>query len=386
MLAVLPLAAAALSVPSVDPSPDALECGYRKLAYAQALKLQPWRGAQRATWDALELGTMCGETPPPDNERVALPPASAVAPLRSVYVDAERGSDAASGEVDTPFRGVHRALAALRASGGKKDAIVLKDGIHYLNQTLTLGPEDSGTTITAAPGADAWLSGGAPLPQLQWKKVRDHPSGGNVWGASLAGTGVTKVPGLFTAGSKIVILSRFVALSVSLIQKVSLFQATTASSAPVSPTPIPSTPAGGTAAPTRTRGRSTRTRLPSGTSPPRARRRRPPPSTSLSCRTPRVSSRTTARRDRTISDSVSCFFRLANVATRWKVQHLDGGGRRRLPECLEGPELLVLKRQLWRLGGGGLSVRSGGPAAVAGRDDYKYDDEGSEQHRSRFAP
>ena len=201
MLAVLPLAAAALSVPSVDPSPDALECGYRKLAYAQALKLQPWRGAQRATWDALELGTMCGETPPPDNERVALPPAEAVAPLRSVYVDAERGSDAASGEVDSPFRGVHRALAALRASGGKKDAIVLKDGIHYLNQTLTLGPEDSGTTITAAPGADAWLSGGAPLPQLQWKKVQDHPSGGNVWGASLAGTGVAKVPGLFTAGS-----------------------------------------------------------------------------------------------------------------------------------------------------------------------------------------
>jgi hypothetical protein len=170
-----------------------LECGYRKLAFEDAQNKLPLTAAQKLDiFEALELGTLCGEGPPDvasTASAAAVPSARAIDMARSVVVDPSmRG-------------GVAAALRKLRASGGKKDTIVLKDGVHFLNETLTLGPADSGTTITAAPGAEAWLSGGAPLGKLEWSAA-EHPSGsGGVWAASLKGTGVDKVPGLFTTAT-----------------------------------------------------------------------------------------------------------------------------------------------------------------------------------------
>ena len=71
--------------------------------------------------------------------------------------------------------------------------------MHFLAEPITLGATDSGMTIRAAPGAEAWLSGGQPLGNaLTWEKVQ-HPSGSrNVWATSLKGSSLTKVPGLFT--------------------------------------------------------------------------------------------------------------------------------------------------------------------------------------------
>ena len=45
------------------PAPAPLECGMRKLALARAMEMQPWRD-HRATFDALELATLCGVPPP----------------------------------------------------------------------------------------------------------------------------------------------------------------------------------------------------------------------------------------------------------------------------------------------------------------------------------
>lgn len=175
-------------VDAQDSGKGALECGYRKLAFERAQQLQPWLSSEQKTdiFEALELGTSCGEGPPDATAGVATHAGnSTVDASRSVVVD--------SGEIG----GVSAALRELRSSGGKKDTIVLKAGIHFLNETLTLSPADSGTTITAAPGADAWLSGGVPLGKLKWSI---HPSGG-IWAASLKGTGVKAVPGLFTLAS-----------------------------------------------------------------------------------------------------------------------------------------------------------------------------------------
>jgi hypothetical protein len=49
---------------------------------------------------------------------------------------------------------VPTALAAVRASGGAKDTIVLKDGIHYLNQTMTLIDVTRRVVGSAGTGAD----------------------------------------------------------------------------------------------------------------------------------------------------------------------------------------------------------------------------------------
>ena len=183
----------------------ALECGYRKLALENAATLQPWLTAAQhlAVFEALELGTLCGETPPDHRPAAPRPAVAAPSPALSIFVDAAAGSDGAAGEEAAPVATVQAALALLRknrASGGAKNTIVLKDGVHFLKETMTLGPDDSGTTITAAPGADAWLSGGQPLGKLSWAKA-EHPSGGVVWVASLKGTGLTKVPGAAAAAS-----------------------------------------------------------------------------------------------------------------------------------------------------------------------------------------
>ena len=169
---------------------DALECGYRKVMMAKVEQnlAAGTPGSKLDVFEALELGTMCGDTPPgPDSQPAPPSPADEPDQARSVLV----GADA--------YPTVHAALAALRASAGAKDTIVLKGGVHFLNKTIILGAADSGTTIRAAPGAEAWLSGGQPLgDRLRWAAVDDHPSGGaGVWAASLEGTGITKVPGLF---------------------------------------------------------------------------------------------------------------------------------------------------------------------------------------------
>ena len=66
------------------------------------------------------------------------------------------------------WQAIGDAVRAARASG-KPAAIVLQDGIHFLNETLVLTPEDSGTVIMPAAGASAWVSGGIPLA-LNWRK------------------------------------------------------------------------------------------------------------------------------------------------------------------------------------------------------------------------
>ena len=188
-LSALSLAACSalmLLVGAQDGAKGALECGYRKLAFEHAQKLQPWLSSEQKKdiFEALELGTSCGEHPPDITSVAAKKVESTVDADRSIIVDS------------ASIGGVAAALRELRSSGGKKDTIVLKAGVHFLNETLVLGPADSGTTITAAPGADAWLSGGMPLGKLKWS-----PSNGPVWAASLKGTGIDAVPGLFTLAS-----------------------------------------------------------------------------------------------------------------------------------------------------------------------------------------
>jgi hypothetical protein len=81
---------------------------------------------------------------------------------------APNGDDAADGTKEKPFATFAKARDASRAApAGQAKRIVVLDGKYY-DVALTLGSEDSGLTIEAAPGAKPILYGGIPLKN--WEK------------------------------------------------------------------------------------------------------------------------------------------------------------------------------------------------------------------------
>lgn len=102
------------------------------------------------------------------------------------FVDPVAGSDSAAGTQAAPFLTVARALAATRAAPPGANAIVLRAGTHYLADVLTLTGADSGLTIQAFAGEEAWLSRGVPLAGLSWAQApAPGPSG---WQGPFAGS------------------------------------------------------------------------------------------------------------------------------------------------------------------------------------------------------
>jgi hypothetical protein len=55
--------------------------------------------------------------------------------------------------------------------------VVLRGGVHYLKDTLHLGPQHSNLTLVAFPGEEApVVSGGKELSSLQWKPYKVTPA------------------------------------------------------------------------------------------------------------------------------------------------------------------------------------------------------------------
>eukprot|EP01046_Picozoa_sp_COSAG06_P012791 COSAG06_NODE_761_length_12491_cov_24.035507_9_plen_316_part_00 len=193
--------------------PAEADCAVRKAAWAYGKKLQPQKGAFRDLFDALQLGNGCGLPPPPPSlgdewlpplagpappgERVLfVQPASSRSrsPLPSSSSSAADVDDAASSSsrrlaADT-FASVEEAVAASR-SMPKPLTIALREGTHYLADTIHLGAADSGLTLRNAGGERAVLSGGKPLTPA-WKA---SAACAGCFEASLQGQ-VTNVPGL----------------------------------------------------------------------------------------------------------------------------------------------------------------------------------------------
>jgi hypothetical protein len=109
-----------------------------------------------------------------------LAPAQAAPP--EVWVS-PKGDDANPGVAGKPVATLARALALtreLRTPEAKTARIVLRGGVYRLAETLTLGPEDSGLIIEAAPGETPVVSGGRVV--TVWK-----PWKGALLQADLAG-------------------------------------------------------------------------------------------------------------------------------------------------------------------------------------------------------
>ena len=132
---------------------------------------------------ALELSKTCGVTRP---AAAAQQQPSFVPTLPATgskfHVDPLAGDDDLhDGSAASPYRSVLKALAASRGPHAvAPKSIVLNAGVHYLNETITLGASDSGLTISAAPGAagKVTVSGGVVLNPTWTKSTRGNPAAG----------------------------------------------------------------------------------------------------------------------------------------------------------------------------------------------------------------
>ncbi len=98
--------------------------------------------------------------------------AYAAAPAADFYVS-PGGNDRWSGRLDAPFATVPRAQQAVRelrraGSLNRPVVVILRGGMYYLDRTLVITPDDSGTVFAAYPGEKPVLSGGTEL--TGWRK------------------------------------------------------------------------------------------------------------------------------------------------------------------------------------------------------------------------
>ena len=159
-------------------------------------------------YDALQL-QLCGEngstTSParPGESNGWQPHSTYSSPAQDdgvvVYVDAQRGSDAAAGTAVAPLRSIEEAIhvvrklrsstqapsAAVAAPPHTNATIVLRAGTYYLDQPITLTAKDSWLTITSAENERVEVSGGVLLSDLEWRVQQDNAT--TAGGTNVAG-------------------------------------------------------------------------------------------------------------------------------------------------------------------------------------------------------
>lgn len=147
--------------------PASADCAIRKFAYEYGQKLAPQRGDFKTLYDALQLQN-CDVQEPLEMDAWS-PPSYPLEELKGsiLYVDPAKGRDDGNGDIDLPFRTINAAVHSSR-SIQKPCNIVLRSGVHFLESTIELGPNDSGLSFLNYPKEHATVSGGKPL-KTNWK-------------------------------------------------------------------------------------------------------------------------------------------------------------------------------------------------------------------------
>lgn len=169
-----------------------VDCGIRQLAFGFAKSLNDDEEILMEVHDALRLSDLChvekvsktfGEpTTLLDKRRKAkeLEMCTSMAPC--VYVEAVSSAkkklrSAQDGSLSRPWMSIHDALVHARKLLNRKNTfptIILREGIHSLEaKPLKLRSQDSGLKIMGYPGENAWISGGLPLENVEFKETGD---------------------------------------------------------------------------------------------------------------------------------------------------------------------------------------------------------------------
>ena len=165
-----PLQRASASPINVDAS---LDCSIKELAWDYAKKLLPRQGIFQSAYDALQLEacnvSLSSGKRYPSRPFQFRPQIGADA--IEIFVSTS-GDDGNPGTMSSPVQSISQALRLYRlrsqpVSGGM---VYLRAGTFYLSETVKLGPEDSGLTITAYQGEKVTISGGRSY-DFTWKEV-----------------------------------------------------------------------------------------------------------------------------------------------------------------------------------------------------------------------
>jgi hypothetical protein len=170
----------------------------RKLAYTYGKQLIPRQKDFKSLYYALNLNDpTCtpSETPNFDSDAVSRPGAELKAD--GIFVS-PLGSDENDGKHDTPIKSIQKAADLAAAATGTSKTVYLRDGTHYLTETLMLTSKHSDLSIVAYPGEAPAVSGGVEL-KATWKPF--NTTGSNIYVADVSGQ-VTDAPGLIVDGAR----------------------------------------------------------------------------------------------------------------------------------------------------------------------------------------
>ena len=148
------------------------DCAIRQFAWEFGRRLQPSRGEFKSLFDALQLSA-CGVTTPAQQDQWEPPAASQrTAEVLELTVDPFAGTDPAENSTVTTAGSFRTIAAAVRASRTRRSSqpvhVVLRGGVHFVEQTIHLTAADSGLVIRNADGERAEVSGGVNLT-VDWK-------------------------------------------------------------------------------------------------------------------------------------------------------------------------------------------------------------------------
>mmetsp|Transcript_4887 Transcript_4887/g.8715 ORF Transcript_4887/g.8715 Transcript_4887/m.8715 type:complete len:863 (-) Transcript_4887:94-2682(-) len=198
-------------------APAEFDCAMRQLALDFTRRIQPFRPKHslKAMVDTLNLhggepggAAQCFNLTVPDNAPSVYQPSMPAAPpgTTSFYVDYDLGNDTTGeGTKALPFKSIKKALETTRThrhslESQKQQAsyfIVLRAGIHYVNETIALGSTDSNVTFQSYKKEKVILSGARLASTLKkgptWKRHANKP---NVWVMDLSGSDIQEATGL----------------------------------------------------------------------------------------------------------------------------------------------------------------------------------------------
>jgi hypothetical protein len=169
----------------------------RKLAYTYGKQLIPRMTGFESLYYALDLNDpKCKPDTMPDfSDKIDRP----ITELKDdgIFVSPS-GSDNADGKHDTPLKSIQKAIDIAAGATGTSKTVYLREGTHYLTETLMLTSKHSDLSIVAYPGEAPAVSGGVEL-KTTWKA--SNTTGANIYVTDVSGQ-VSDVPGLLLDGAR----------------------------------------------------------------------------------------------------------------------------------------------------------------------------------------
>ena len=199
------------------------DCPMRQLALDFAQDIQPWLTMQQLQQvaDALngaQEANNCSVSPSklpykPTNERPVHE-----APIWSdlistdsysdhIFVDYINGNDNNDGSINYPLKLLQTAIIKARKQRSNKHEtqyIILREGRHYLQDTIYLDSNDNNLIITNFNGENAEISGAKPLTGCDWKQYKQGENGLNYYQCQITNDSITYFTGLRVNGKRAV--------------------------------------------------------------------------------------------------------------------------------------------------------------------------------------